>query len=957
MKRNLFSITTIIVFICICIVITNKEVFASEIVESGTYGSNISWTLDDQGKLTLSGEGAMQGYNNNPSSAPFYNNTRITSIVIDDGITTVGSYAFNGCSSLTSASIPESVTTISSFAFQNCNKLSNVVMPSELDSIGTNAFYKCTRIINISIPDSVTTIGNSAFSGCSSLTSITLPEGVTSIGQYAFSGCSAFKTAGPIGSGCDYQFGWTTSIPEYAFSGCHSLERITIPNTVTTFGRSSFLDCSSLTDINIPDAVTTIEPYAFKDCASLEDFTVPDNVNNIGFSAFSGCYGLNSISLPFIGSSAGSEAHFGYVFGQDSYSGGTRITVIKNGSTTYYCIPSNLRKVTITGGNKIPSYAFKSCSMLTTISIADGITLIDDYAISDCSRLKTLIIPASVTTIGEKVFNNCSSLETAGPIGSDCNIQYGWTDKIIDYAFAGAEIKSLNIPEGVTSIGCYALSKCSYLNSVTLTSSVTAIEVGAFSNCNKLKDVYYSGTDESWASISIGSNNTSLENATIHCHLCKTDNLIHIEEVAPTCTESGNIEYWHCSGCDKYFSDADCSNVIALEETFKGAIGHDWSTEYTIDQEPTCTQEGLKSYHCTKCGEQQAESISAIDPLGHIYAECIIEATCSQKGHTLHVCGRCGDSFIDTEVPAKGHSFSDWNMDIDSTCTEEGLQHRVCSECGYIETKGLVKKNHSFSSDYIIDKEATCTTDGSMSYHCTADGCTATSGNVVIPAVGHQYTNWIEIKKPSCTEAGDAERKCSVCGAEEVIHFDARGHIWMNEPTVDKASTCTEEGSMSIHCAVCGAHKPDTEEIIDKAGHNWSSVYTIDKKATFSAAGSKSIHCSVCDAVKEGSAVSIPKLTVKGTAFSSVVAAKKGFIAKWKKGSGINGYEIQYALNSKFTKSKKSVKVTKPGAVSKKIANLKAKKKYWVRIRTYKMVSGNTYYSTWSKAKTVTTKN
>ena len=116
------------------------------------------------------------------------------------------------------------------------------------------------------------------------------------------------------------------------------------------------------------------------------------------------------------------------------------------------------------------------------------------------------------------------------------------------------------------------------------------------------------------------------------------------------------------------------------------------------------------------------------------------------------------------------------------------------------------------------------------------------------------------------------------------------------------------------------------------------------------------IHCSVCDAKKPGSAVAIPKLKVKATAITKVKAAKKGFTVKWKKGAGVSGYEIQYALNKKFTKGKKVVKIKKPSIVSKKVTKLKAKKKYFVRIRTYKVVSGTTYYSAWSKAKAVKTK-
>ena len=114
--------------------------------------------------------------------------------------------------------------------------------------------------------------------------------------------------------------------------------------------------------------------------------------------------------------------------------------------------------------------------------------------------------------------------------------------------------------------------------------------------------------------------------------------------------------------------------------------------------------------------------------------------------------------------------------------------------------------------------------------------------------------------------------------------------------------------------------------------------------------------CSVCDKKKPNSTVSIPKLKVTVPDLSKPIAAEKGFTAKWKKVSAATGYQIQYALNSKFTKSKKTVKITKAATTSKKITKLEAKKKYYVRIRAYKTVGEKTYYSEWGKSKTVTTK-
>ena len=178
----------------------------------------------------------------------------------------------------------------------------------------------------------------------------------------------------------------------------------------------------------------------------------------------------------------------------------------------------------------------------------------------------------------------------------------------------------------------------------------------------------------------------------------------------------------------------------------------------------------------------------------------------------------------------------------------------------------------------------------------------------------------------------------------------------MKDPSVDKAATCTEEGSESIHCSICGIKDETTVRVIPATGHKWNTEYTVDKAATYAASGTKSIHCAVCNAQKPDSAVSIAKLKVPAPTVSKLKALKKGFTVKWKKVSAATGYQVQYALNSKFTKSKKTVKITKAATVSKKVTRLKAKKKYYVRVREYTVVNGKTYCSTWSKSKTVTTK-
>ncbi len=279
-------------------------------VDSGSCGDNVTCTLDSDGLLTISGTGAMDSYSYY-SDSPWATKT-VKTVVISEGVTSIGDYAFEGCTGLTSITIPDSVTSIGEDAFSGCTGLTSITIPDSVTSIGDLAFFGCTGLESISVSGnntvyhssgncliktetkelvlgcknsiiptngSVTSIGSRAFSGCTGLTSITIPDSVTSIGSSAFRGCTGLTSITIPDS--------VTSIDSYAFSGCTGLTSITLGKGVTYIGESAFEYCSNIAcNIEIPDSIISVGKDAFSDCYNLRVTKAPfDIVAGGNFSA------------------------------------------------------------------------------------------------------------------------------------------------------------------------------------------------------------------------------------------------------------------------------------------------------------------------------------------------------------------------------------------------------------------------------------------------------------------------------------------------------------------------------------------------------------------------------------------------------------------------------------------------------------------------------------------------
>ncbi len=331
---------------------------------SGTCGPNLTWNLTD-GILTISGTGEMTDFSY-PDYGPWYSlSSSITSVVINDGVTSIGDYAFYSCANLTSVTIGNSVTSIGGKAFSSCSSLTSVTIPNSVEIIGGEVFSSCSSLTSMTIGNSVTSIGYEVFNHCTNLVSINVENGNQNFSSE--DGVLLNKQK--------------TTIIKYpqGRQGAY-----TIPNSVTEIGDLAFLSCEGLTSVIIPNSVTRIGVSAFQYCKNLVSVTLPNSVTSIGSSAFSGCSSLTSVS---IGNSVTS-------IGNSAFSGCSSLTSV--------IIPNSV--------TSIGYDAFYRCYSLASVSIGNSVTSIGSSAFFECISLTSVTIPNSVTSIGDYAFEQCSSL-------------------------------------------------------------------------------------------------------------------------------------------------------------------------------------------------------------------------------------------------------------------------------------------------------------------------------------------------------------------------------------------------------------------------------------------------------------------------------------------------------------------------------------------------------------------
>ena len=434
-KRWLFCLLTMMLLTVLLAMPAAAEQF------SGNCGENVSWVLDDEtGVLTVTGEGEMVLPNLNYWSDYL---EEVLTIIIEDGITSIGNNAFNGFSKLTSVQIPNSVTKIGISAFSGCENLAELSLPDSIKEIERSAFNNCRKLRSIILPP-VEIVTAGLFFGCSSLESVTFPSTTKIIEARAFSYCKSLSEI--VLPEALESIGWE------AFGQCDYLQRVTFGPNIISIGSTCFVGCHWLQEAILPDSLVSIGGQAFGSCTSLQKVYLGSGIRDIAHDAFLKCYNLREFLLcennPYMSVDHGvlynkdktELLHMpeGFV-GEHTVLAGTQLI---SDSACGNC--TALTRVTIPESVKsINSHAFYGCTNLAEVSLSEGLERIELFAFT-MSSVEKIVIPKSLKYIDCTAFSHNPSFQEITftgdfPVFSDNTLYVAEPRGILGYYPAGNE--------------------------------------------------------------------------------------------------------------------------------------------------------------------------------------------------------------------------------------------------------------------------------------------------------------------------------------------------------------------------------------------------------------------------------------------------------------------------------------------------------------------------------------
>ncbi len=613
---------------------------------SGTCGENVKWNLNrNTHSLTITGKGEMNDFDESPWKD--YED-EIYNVIIQNGVTSIGGLAFSACSNIENMELPVSVTSIGNGAFSGCKSLKNINIPTNVTSIGDAAFQECSNLTSIEIPNSVKDIKDYTFSGCNKLKDVKIPDGIKTIG-------------------------------EYAFGECTDLLSIIMPDSITDVEKSAFWKCESLSNVKLSAKLKSIKSSVFSECIVLSNIEIPESVTSIEDGAFNGCDKLNNIEIPRTVTSLSDEA---FNVSEDLHIiyDGTGCEWEKltdaDWNDVYIEVQSMSHKLkSKVVGSKIV-YTCEDCgkSYSFEYSVSNGEATIKKFESTFAGPIE-IKIPATINgnkvkTIGDSSINYNNTLRSV-------EIPDGVTT-IEHFSFAGCiNLRSVKIPDSVTQIGDTVFQDCYKLTNITLSKGFKKIGVGLFNKCYSLESIEIPDGVTEMASYAF-EDCRSLKSIVIPDSVIKIswetfngcNNLTKItigKGMTYDAFKNTRIGQLYDKANDKYETNPDAiifcgngsgaqeyaeKNNIHYELTLPCAV-HDWG-EGKITQKATCSKKGRETYTCKICGADQTKEIPMLSAHKISKWKVTKSPTVMKAGQKAGKCSICGQTMRQSikKIPA-----------------------------------------------------------------------------------------------------------------------------------------------------------------------------------------------------------------------------------------------------------------------------------------------------------------
>ncbi len=755
----------------------------------------------------------------------YLNGEEIVEVEIEEGVTSIGHYAFYGCDKLESIIIPESVTSIGNYAFDSCVNLKDINLHDNISTIGTRAFAFCTKLKSVTIPQKVTTISNETFATCIGLENVVFHDGITSIGADAFCYCTGL-TSIKLPNGL-------TSFGD-EFTGCSNVIDLTIPASVTSIAggfdfinleniyitdmsawcnidfeyyslsplsvaENLYLNGELVTDLVIPEDVTEISPAAFKEYIGLKSVTIHDNVTSIGDYAFYQCCNLTDITIGSGITSLKTSVFDGCYNIKNIY-----INDLASWCNIDFENYSNYETYRVANPTKYGADLYLNGELLIDLIIPDGVTTIKDCAFYNYQNIKSIVIPDSVVSIGEKAFDKCQNIESISigkgikDIGDDafssginkdiyisdlsawCNIAFSNYNSNPLYEedtlyLNGDLITDLIIPEDVTTIGYAAFVGFNGISSVTIPNNVTYICSKAFEQCMNL------------TSVKIGNGITTIENGAFYDCLNIKD--VYISDITSWC----NIDFNSRESNLLYYA----KNLYVNGELLTDLTIPDSVT--TIPQYAFYNCDSIKSVeignNVTNIGDFAFYNCDSIKSLK------IGNNVISIGNNAFYDCDNLNEVVISDSVMLIGESAFAGCYSLMSVTIGKSVQKICDGAFDYCDNLWHILYTAPEASWYLIDLGSSAYTLANTTRHCYANG------NEVYVSSG----------KASCTSTTTGSASCSICSEKKTIEVRGGNHK-LDKVVKIVEPTCDDYGYTEYSCSLC--NKVFIDDYVYPLGHN-----------------------------------------------------------------------------------------------------------------------------------------